>query len=68
MYHAFQLEDPDGEVDEDEIAKKLADMLDTEPTADDFDFMDMHVSLPQSLIDRIKADGVKEYLEKGART
>ena len=68
VYHAFQLEDPDGEGDEDEIAKKLADMLDTEPTADDFDFMDMHVSLPQSLIDRIKADGVKEYLEKGART
>ena len=59
------MEDPAGEADDEEIAKELADMLDTEPTADDFNFTDMYVSLPQSLVDRIKADGVKEYLEQG---
>lgn len=65
VYHAFKMEDPAGEADDEEIAKELADMLDTEPTADDFNFTDMYVSLPQSLVDRIKADGVKEYLEQG---
>ena len=65
VYHAFKMEDPAGEADDEEIAKELADMLDTEPMADDFNFTDMYVSLPQSLVDRIKADGVKEYLEQG---
>lgn len=64
IYHAFELTDPDTRKDEDDMAEKLADLLDTEPSDDRFDYDSMYVALPESLVERIKAEAIMEYQEK----
>ena len=62
IYHAFQDEDPDT-FHGDGMADVLADMLDISADDDNFNWNSMYISLPRSLIDKIKADGVREYFE-----
>lgn len=63
IFHAFQTLDPEEQVSETEIAKGLAEHLDREADDDCFHCSSMYVALPAALIAKIKADGVKEYLE-----
>ena len=63
IFHAFELTDPDVSTDRRELAKKLADLLDTKPENDDFNYNSMYVALPEPLVERIKAEAVKEFLE-----
>lgn len=62
IYHSFYAGDPDAYHGE-HIATMLADMLDISPDDDRFNWNSMYVNLPQPLIEKIKADGVREYLE-----
>lgn len=64
IYHSFELTDPDARKDEDDMVEKLADLLDTEPGDDRFNYDSMYVALPESLVDRIRADAIREYFEK----
>lgn len=61
-YHAFEATDSESVVD-DNMAERLAELLDTTVNDDRFDYNLMPVRLPDSLVERIKADAIKEYLE-----
>lgn len=63
VYHAFEAADPEAATDGDEIAAGLAEVLDTSVDDETFDYNSMYIQLPDTLVERIKADGVKEYLE-----
>lgn len=73
IYHAFEAVGKDDDVDSDEMAKDLAMMLDCvevndddeEEISDRFNCNSMFIALPQSVVDQIKADAIKEYLENG---
>lgn len=63
IYHAFEAADPEATADDEAVADRLADMLDCEVGDDRFDFKSMLIRLPDSLVERIKEEAVKEYLE-----
>lgn len=60
-YHAFELTDPDEKTDESAMGEHLACLLDTTTEDEDFNFDLMRVSLPESLVEKIKAAAVREY-------
>lgn len=60
-YHAFELTDPDEKTDEGAMGEHLACLLDTTTEDEDFNFDLMRVNLPESLVEKIKADAVREY-------
>ena len=70
-YHAFEAVGMDENADSDEMARELAAVLDCvsysdeegEIISDNFHCNSMFIALPQSVIDQIKADAIKEYLE-----
>ena len=62
IYHSFVADDPHNDFDA-AVAGRLADMLDVAVDGNSFLWTAMYVDLPQSLIERIKADGVREYLD-----
>lgn len=69
-YHAFELTDPSEKVDEDKMALRLANLLDTTPEDDDFDYKSMFVSLPDKTVkkeypelSRYKVDGFEGGLK-----
>lgn len=64
IYHAFEVTDPKAMADDDEMAECLADLLDTTVDDDRFSCKSMYVKLPDSLVERIKADAVQEQ-QKG---
>lgn len=64
IYHSFELADPEVRTDVFKASKRLAELLDTKPGSPDFNFDTMYVDLPESVVKRIKADAVREYLEK----
>ena len=63
IFHAFEAVDPDVGHDDAVIAEELAEQLDTEPDCYRFSCDSMYIDLPESLISRIKADAVREYIE-----
>ena len=63
VYHSFEATDPTETTDDDTMAGQLADLLDPTPDDEDFYFGSMHIQLPETLVDRIKAEGVQEYLD-----
>lgn len=63
IYHSFELTDPEAAEDTTELAEKLAGLLDTKLGSDDFNFDSMYVDLPATLVERIKADAIREYLD-----
>lgn len=63
-YHAFELTDPHAPVDDDELEKKLAGLLDTTPEDDDFDCRTMNVKIPDSIVSRIQSDFINEIIKE----
>ena len=54
IWHAFEATDPSKNVDDDEIAERLADLLDTTPDDDRFNWDCMDIQIPESVVERIK--------------
>ena len=67
IFHAFEAIDPEVGHDDAVIAEKLAEDLDNEPDSDNYACRSMYVNLPVTLIERIKQDALKEYIE-GVKT
>lgn len=57
-FHAFEVKDPKEPV-EDGIAEVLANTLDTVESDENFDWDSMLLTLPNSLVQRIKEDAIK---------
>lgn len=70
VFHAFLTEEVDTKVNDAEMKAKLAEMLDTTPGDQRFNWNVMPIALPEGLVEAIKAQGVKEQQErmKGAYT
>jgi len=59
IYHAFEALDPNSkDTDYEEVAKELAEMLDTTPDDSCFNWDVMDIALPDSLVKAIQADAV----------
>lgn len=63
VYHSFLTGDPDDHSDLETVEKALADMLSLDPDDQSFNWDSMYIDLPDSVVEKIKAEGVKEYLE-----
>ena len=61
VYHCFEITDPDNYEDDDEMAKRLATMLDIPEDSENFHWDSMYVALPTSVVEKIKADAIKEF-------
>lgn len=68
VYHALEAVDPKKKVSEGRMEKTLAEALDTTRHDDRFDYGSMLIRLPDSVVKRIKEDGVKEYVSKSRFT
>ncbi len=62
IFHAFHAENPTEHGHEDEIAVKLAQLLDTQYGSEDFDYDSMYIEIPASVVEQIKADAVNEFV------
>lgn len=62
VYHAFEATDPAETADEDKMEIHLAELLETTPDDEDFDYGAMYIRLPEPVVNRIKAEGVQEHL------
>lgn len=63
IYHAFRLVAPEKDFPDD-VEKSLAESLETKADNPNFIWDCMHLNLPDAVVERIKADGVREYLYK----
>lgn len=63
IFHAFEAVDPNADTDSEEMAANLAKLLDLELDDGSFNWDSMPIRLPDSLLERIKADAVQEYLK-----
>lgn len=63
IFHAFEAVDPEVEHDDAVMAERLARQLDNEAENDNFTCRSMYINLPKTLIEKIKAIAVKEYIE-----
>lgn len=61
IYHAFLAENPDEQC-VDEIADKLAEMLDLDADDENFNWDSMYINLPDLVVQKIKDDAVRQYL------
>ena len=61
IYHAFEAVDPAAANDED-MQEKLANTLGIETDGPNFNWDIMYIRLPDTVVAKIKADAVKEYL------
>ncbi len=62
IYHAFDAVDPQGKHDDEKMAVKLSDTLDTTPDDANFHYNSMHILLPASVVAKIRADAVNDFL------
>lgn len=62
IYHAFDAVDPHGQHDDEKMAAKLSDTLDTTPDNANFHYNSMHILLPAGVVARIRADAVNDFL------
>lgn len=62
IYHAFDAVDPQGHHDDEKMAVKLSDTLDTTPDDVNFHYNSMHILLPASVVATIRADAVNDFL------
>ena len=63
IYHAFRLVAPEKDFPDD-VEKSLAESLETKADNPNFKWDCMHLNLPDAIVERIKADGVREYLTR----
>lgn len=68
VYHSFEAVDPDARTDDDEVANRLAELLDCQVGDDSFDYTSMFIQLPTTLVERIKAEAVQEHLKASKET
>lgn len=61
IYHAFELVDPEEDFSDD-VEESLAERLEVEADSPNFSWDSMRLNLPETVVERIKADGVREYL------
>lgn len=61
IYHAFEAVDPAANVDDDKMAEKLADTLDTFPEDERFSCKSMLIRLPASVVQMIEDNALKGY-------
>lgn len=61
-YHAFETVDIYDDVDVNDMAAKLAGMLDCSPEDDDFNWNSMAIALPDKTVERIKMEGRMEAM------
>ena len=61
IYHAFRLVAPEKDFPDD-VEKSLTESLETKADNPNFKWDCMHLNLPDAIVERIKADGVREYL------
>lgn len=66
IYHSFCAVDPLGQADDDKMAVKLSDTLDTTPDDANFHYNSMRILLPAETIERIRADAVNDFLKSMA--
>ena len=64
IFHSFIALSPDMHVNDNKMETLLAIMLDADPVESNFDWNSTFVDLPDDLIEKIKQDAIKEYLEK----
>lgn len=62
VYHAFEATDLKSPPKEGEMEIALADALDTTQDDDRYSYGTMEIILPDSIVERIKQEGVREYL------
>lgn len=67
IYHAFEAVDPAAIADSDMVAERLAELLDTTVNDDRFDYNFMLISIPDSLVERIKEDAIREQQKERAK-
>lgn len=67
IYHAFDAVDPQGHHDDEKMAVKLSDTLVTTPDDANFHYNSMHILLPSSIVARIRADAVNDFLTSMAK-
>lgn len=63
-FHAFEAVDPNVEHDAEKISEELAEQLDRKVDDIAFDYNSMYVSLPDTLIQRIQEDAIREHETK----
>ena len=63
IYHSFEAVDPDAPGDDEGVAGRLAELLDCKAEDDRFAYNSMLIQLPDSLVERIKAEAIQEYLK-----
>lgn len=61
-YHAFTLVAPEEDLPDD-VEESLAASLEVDADSPNFNWDSMHLNLPDAVVERIKADGVREYLD-----
>lgn len=61
IYHAFRLVAPEKDFPDD-VEKSLTESLETKADNPNFKWDCMHLNLPDAIVERIKADGVREYI------
>ena len=67
IFHSFVAADPEEIVDVISIGGKLAESLDTTINDSNFNFDCMNIALPDSVVERIKNDAIREFLERSER-
>lgn len=65
MFHAFFAGDSESQnLDAETAATRLADMLDISADNKNFNWNHMSISIPEAVVEKIKAEGVEEYLHR----
>lgn len=62
IYHAFEATDIEERVDGQEVAERLAGLLDCTPDDGHFNWSSMYIALPEKTVERIKQEGRSEMM------
>lgn len=62
IYHAFEASDIEDRVDCQEVAERLAGLLDCTPEDEHFNWNSMYIALPDKTVERIKQEGRSEMM------
>ena len=63
IFHAFEANDPSNPPDCDVTAKNLAALLDTTPDDDRFNWNEMDIALPESVVREIQDDAIQQFID-----
>lgn len=63
IFHSFIAEDPEPSAQNREVPEALAEMLGIESDSQDFNWDSMYIELPSTVVEKIKAEAIAEFLE-----